>query len=198
MQPYVLIDSDGALARFLRNVGVTPPWPLVGIVLLSVCVTSACGVYLHVSIRQWVRQLNITRASREGHVSSDVRSVAMRTKLAPGWIIKHDEDGKAYFWHILQRRATWRRPRPEEEHELAMPEGWQEHDDDQGRRYYYDTRQRSSTWTHPATRAADARRERGAEEDSRTRPATPEVVQDSIRGSPDAHVSLGSAYTATI
>ena len=70
--------------------------------------------------------------------------------------MKHDKEGKAYFWHVRQRRATWNRPHPEEEHALAMPEGWKEYDDKQGRRYYHNTRQRSSTWTHPATRAAHA------------------------------------------
>jgi hypothetical protein len=122
--------------------------------------------------------------------------------------MKHDKEGKAYFWHVRQRRATWNRPHPEEEHALAMPEGWKEYDDKQGRRYYHNTRQRSSTWTHPATRAAHAHarlpEEGGAggeavdvAEHSGTpsRPATPNLDDEiSVYSGP----AFGSVYSLKI
>ena len=141
---YVFLDDGSSLARFLRHAGILPPWPLVILIGLSIMTATCCGSYIYL----WRYPRKIERGQRRRgsrRLSSDEPET-----LAPGWVIKQDHKGRAYFWNTRVRRATWTRPNETTDgDEGTLPHGWRKYEDGLGRCYYYDVRERSVTWTHP-------------------------------------------------
>ena len=141
---YVFLDDGSSLARFLRHAGILPPWPLVILIGLSVMTATCCGSYIYL----WRYPRKIERGQRRR--GSRRLSAEEPETLAPGWIIKQDHAGRAYFWNTRVRRATWTRPNDNTDgDEGTLPHGWRKYEDGLGRCYYYDVRERSVTWTHP-------------------------------------------------
>ena len=168
----MLLNSESSLARYLRTVGVPPPWPLLIVIFfsLSALLCVAGLVWLERRRRQprrrpkgetilrdkillrradhWSNDAVRKKKKKPRAADSEHGSESTTASLPHGWEMVRDERGRDYYWSTRLRRATWTRP-----HELresaTLPSGWEEYDDDNGRKFYYNRRQRSTTWTHP-------------------------------------------------
>lgn len=64
--------------------------------------------------------------------------------LPPGWEMRTDQHGRAYYVDHNTRTTTWERPQP-------LPRGWERRTDARGRVYYVDHNTRTTTWQRPNT-----------------------------------------------
>lgn len=62
-----------------------------------------------------------------------------------------------YYFNIITRETTWKRPSPntEEDDEAPLAPGWAEATTPDGRRYYYQPATKAVTWKRPVATDAD-------------------------------------------
>lgn len=66
--------------------------------------------------------------------------------LPPGWEMRTDQQGRAYYVDHNTRTTTWERPQ-------SLPRGWEMRTDSRGRIYYVDHNTRTTTWQRPSTQS---------------------------------------------
>ncbi|CAF0806628.1 unnamed protein product [Brachionus calyciflorus] len=70
--------------------------------------------------------------------------------LLPGWEVRLDKHGRAYYIDHNTQTTTWHRPCPLPNEE-QLPPGWERRFDSKNRPYYVDHNTRTTTWQKPTT-----------------------------------------------